>query len=394
MKLEPHLSIADHAVRGLLRKPFKHLVVLLVFATTVFLLTTVLLTTDAIEREATASLATAPDVTVQGLTAGRQVPMHLSGERLDEVRSWPGVESVDPRVWGHYWAGGRSTMLVIYGVEPPTDLPLDSALAEGRNLESAGEALIGAGVARRTSKEPGEPLWLLRPDESGGAELRVVGTFTHESSVLTNDLVVTSEWDARAFFDMEKNSYTDVAVHLHNPNEIDNVAEKLQNAFPGSRIRTRQDIRSAYASTLGWRSGLYLATLLGAIAAFLVLAWNRSVSLSGEERREIGVLRACGWSTSQVLELKLIEGLALSLTAFLAGAAASYFYVAALGAPLFTRLLAGWSAVYPRFNLSPHLGLEPLLPVFALSVIPFMAATLVPSWRAATIDPEEVMRGG
>lgn len=394
MKLETHLSILDHALHRLRRRPVRTLLVFAVFALTVFLLSTVMLTTDAVQREAEASLQTAPDITVQQLTAGRQVPLQLTADEIEEVRAIPGVKSVNPRVWGHYWAGGRSSMLVVYGADTPTDLPLNTALETGRNIENPGEALIGRGVAARASKEVGEPLWLIRPDRPSGKEFTVVGTFSSESSVLTSDLVVASKPDVRDFFAMPDTTYTDLAVRLHNPNEVDNVANKLSHAFPGSRVLTRERIRTTYASAFGWRSGLSLAALVGSVAAFLVLSWNQSVSSSREDRREIGILRACGWSTSQVLQLKMAEGLVVSLTAFLAGTAASYLYVASLGAPLFTHLLAGWSRIYPEFTLSPHVNPATLLPVFALSVIPFLAATLVPAWRAATVDPDEVMRGG
>jgi len=394
MNWEKHLSIIDHAFDRLRRQPFRHLMVFVVFAFTVFVLTSVMLTTAAIEDEAYASLETAPDITVQELQGGRQVPMDLNESALQEIREVPGVKSVNPRVWGHYYDTVRSSLITIYGVDTPTEAPPGLVLESGRNVEGQGEAIIGKGVAERADKEVGDKLWLLYSNRSGSAELEVVGIFSSDSSVLTNDVVVTSKADARQMFGVESGTYTDLAVRLYNSNEVDNVAEKLRYAFPGSRVLTRDQIRATYSTALGWRSGLFIAALIGCIAAFLVLAWNQSVSGSGRDRREIGILKATGWETSEVLELKMAEGLIVSLTAFLVGAAASYVYVAFFGAPLFTRLLAGWSEIYPGFSLAAHVSLDPLIPVFALSVVPFMAATLVPSWRAATVDPDEVMRGG
>jgi len=41
----------------------------------------------------------------------------------------------------------------------------------------------------------------------------------------------------------------------------------------------------------------------------------------------------------------------------------------------------------------PHVDPYQLAALFFLTVVPYTAATLVPSWRAAAVDPDAVMRG-
>ncbi|MCU0934495.1 MAG: ABC transporter permease, partial [Gammaproteobacteria bacterium] len=115
--------------------------------------------------------------------------------------------------------------------------------------------------------------------------------------------------------------------------------------------------------------------------------------LSAEERREIGVLKAIGWDTGDVLRMKLWEGAAVSLTAFLAGYVLAYAHVFWAGAPLLAPLLKGWAVLYPEFRLIPHVAPTEILALFALTVVPYTAVTLVPTWRAAVADPDAVMRG-
>ena len=48
--------------------------------------------------------------------------------------------------------------------------------------------------------------------------------------------------------------------------------------------------------------------------------------------------------------------------------------------------------LFPRFRLIPALDGYQLTVLFFLTVLPYTAATLVPSWRAATVDPDAAMR--
>jgi ABC-type lipoprotein release transport system permease subunit len=40
----------------------------------------------------------------------------------------------------------------------------------------------------------------------------------------------------------------------------------------------------------------------------------------------------------------------------------------------------------------PFINAEQLIVLFFLTVVPYTMATVVPSWRAATIDPDTAMR--
>ncbi len=56
-------------------------------------------------------------------------------------------------------------------------------------------------------------------------------------------------------------------------------------------------------------------------------------------------------------------------------------------------MLKGWSVLYPRFTLTPHIDGLQVATLFFFTVFPYTAAVLVPIWRAAITDPDTVMRG-
>jgi len=132
--------------------------------------------------------------------------------------------------------------------------------------------------------------------------------------------------------------------------------------------------------------------LSAAVLAFALVAWDKAAGLSAEERREIGILKAIGWETSDVLTVKLWEGAVVSLTAFGLGWLAAYGHLFLGGAPLFEPVLRGWSTLSPARRLVPAAGGLEVLTLFILTVVPYTVATVVPAWRAATTDPDAVMR--
>ena len=90
--------------------------------------------------------------------------------------------------------------------------------------------------------------------------------------------------------------------------------------------------------------------------------------------------------------MKLAEGALISVTAFLLGLVAAYPHVFLFDASMFKPVLMGWSTLYPAFQLSPDLDGLQIASLALLTIVPYVTAILLPVWRAATDDPERVMR--
>jgi len=178
-----------------------------------------------------------------------------------------------------------------------------------------------------------------------------------------------------------------------NPQEVHNVAAKLASRLPDSRTILREEVLRTYESIFNWREGIVLVLLSGAILAFVIFALEKASGLSADEKREIGILKAIGWETGDVLGMKFWEGALISLTAFLLGYAAAYVHVFRFSSLLFEPVLKGWSTLYPRFELTPAVDGFQIATLFFFTVFPYAVATIVPAWRAAVTDPDSVMRG-
>ena len=60
-------------------------------------------------------------------------------------------------------------------------------------------------------------------------------TLSHESALVSADLVLVNEQDFRSFFGVAPGQFTDIALSVRNPREVRKVAEKVVLALPDSR---------------------------------------------------------------------------------------------------------------------------------------------------------------
>jgi ABC-type antimicrobial peptide transport system permease subunit len=381
------LKILEHALSSLWRRRFKNLSIVAVYSFTIAVLASILLLTHSLRVEAFAILGDAPDLIVQRVAAGRHdlIPT----DYIDSMREIPGVGSVHPRYWGYYYDGITGANYTLLGLGEQLSVGVD--MVEGVLPSRPGECAIGVGVSEAREVGAGDEL-ILVDSQNIGVVFDVVGTFRSESNILTYDLVVLSNQDLIEFFGLPEDKATDISVEVYNENEVSTIAAKIKRQLPDTRPITKSEIIRTYDAVFSWRSGMILTVFFSALIAFCILAWDKATGISAEERREIGILKAIGWSTSDVLELKFWEGAVISVTSFLAGLIVAFVHVFLFGASVLAPVIMGWSVLFPEFRLTPYLDLYQIFVMGFLTVVPYIASTVIPSWKASITDPEEVMR--
>lgn len=370
-------NVIDFALASLWRRRAKTLLLLLVYAGVIFVLASVMFFTGAIKHEARALLAGSPEVLVQRMSAGRH---EMAPQRyLDTLRDIRGVREATGRLWGYYYdpAVGANYTVVAQ--------PQDSF------AHKPGEVAVGSALARARLVAVGD-LFPFRAYDGSSVPLKIVSVLDENTELVAADLVVMSEGDFRKLFGTPEGLYTDIALTVRNERERATVARKITEALPDARPIVREEILRTYDALFHWRGGLMLLALSAAVLSFIILAWDKATGLSAEERREIGILKAIGWETADVLRMKLWEGALVSLGSTLAGCLGAYAHVFFASSVLFKPVLMGWSVLYPEFKLVPYVEAYSLFVVIFLAVVPYSIATVVPAWRAATVDPDSIMR--
>jgi len=381
------LKILEYAISCLWRRKYKNLSIVAVYTFTISVLASILLLTHSLRMEATHILQDAPDVVVQRLSAGRHDL--IDTQWAEPLRGIPGVRQVEPRYWGYYYDALSRGNYTIVGLDDEPSPSLE--LLEGTLPSGAGTCAIGRGVADARRVGIGDELVLV-DGRNVGIAFEIVGVFRSESDILTHDLVVLRDRDVVEFFGFPPDRATDLAIQVFNEREMATVAAKVKRIYPTSRPITKSEILRTYDAVFSWRSGMMLTVFLSALIAFCILAWDKATGISAEEKREIGILKAIGWGTSDVLELKFWEGFVLSVTSFVLGLILALVHVFLFGASWLAPVIQGWSVLFPDFRLVPYIDLYQVFVMAFLTVVPYIASTVIPSWKTAITDPEEVMR--
>lgn len=369
-------NILDFTLSSLLRRKGKVAALLVVYTIVVFVLASVLFFVGAIKQEAASLLRDAPEIVVQRLMAGRHdlIPLQYA-KKIGSIR---GVQGVKGRLWGYYFDSlyGANYTLVV-----PAEFP-----------HPPGSVVVGSGLTRSSYAFVDNILPLRAADGSlKGFSIREA--LAEGADIIAADSVLMGESDFRAVFAVPDGFVTDLAVQVRNPKELPVIASKIYEMFPDTRPIIRDEILRTYESVFSWRGGIMIVVLSGSLLAFAIFAWDKATGLSAEEKREIGILKACGWETSDVLLMKFWEGTAVSLSAFMLGIILAYLHVFFTSSALFASALKGWAVLYPQIKLTPFVDAGQLANLFFVTVLPYTVATIVPSWQAATIDPDLVMRG-
>lgn len=374
-RIEAQRNILDFTLSSLLRRKRKNAALILVYTLVVFLIASVMFFTHAIRKEASLVLKDAPEMVVQKLVAGRQDLMPL--DYIEKIKGIKGIGSIKGRLWGYYFDP-------FFGANYTLMSPDDDRLPSGT-------IAIGEGIAKDRKVHAGDMV-ALNAYNGETMLFKVQEIFSAESALVSADLVLMSGDDLRDLFGIPKGNVTDLTLKVRNPRELGTIAQKIVQTLPDTRPITRDEILRTYDSIFNWRGGVIIVILFVAVISFFIFAWDRASGLGAEEKREIGILKAIGWETSDVILMKFWEGMVISFSSFLLGVLLAYAHVYFTSSLLFEPVLKGWSVIYPDFKLIPFIDAYQISTLFFLTVLPYTVSTIVPSWRAATIDPDLVMR--
>ena len=125
----------------------------------------------------------------------------------------------------------------------------------------------------------------------------------------------------------------------------------------------------------------------------VTLAFTVSASGSDEARRVVGLLKALGYDTVDVLEIRMFESLTLGMLGASLGVSLAIVFDYVLGAPILSGYLLGWSFLLLNGGLPLSISAPTIFTLYVVSIVPILVATVVPAWRNAITEPDVVLRG-
>ncbi len=327
--------------------------------------------------------------------------------RLEGV---PGVVVASPSVETRVLAEYRRRILapVVIGVEPDRVKRVLAAtqLLEGRMDLSGDGVLIGVDMARNLGVMVGDRILLHSPmnlvhtnEVKFPEELEVRGVFQVGQRDFDSEFVVTSIGVARDLLSMPQGALT---IYVKTAQPLDTrtfdacVAAVEREVGPRYTVQTWRTVDSLLFSTLATEKNMmvFLLMFITIVAMFCVTV--NLIVITVQKTDEIGLLKALGFSSGQVLWTFVLYGWIQCFFGTLLGIGFAYLVLhnlqnlveilRHLGFPVFPKSIYGLDQIPWR--------VVPLdLALVSVAVVVFCSlASLFPAWRAARMDPVQALR--
>ena len=395
MKNKINIYLIEYAINAILRQKYKSFFVTTVFTLLTFLLTSIFFITSSIKHELDATVDALPQIIVQKIKAGRHYD--IDTDVVDNILGIAGVSDAVARVWGYYYFENAGVNFSVVGVDQFENQYKNSFERivnrfDFDMLDVNSSMVVGVGVKRVMNDNYYKEYFnFIKPDGTL-KKVTLAGTFDGDTSLESNDMIIMPKDIVREIFDIQEDMATDIVVKVANPEEITTIASKIKQIYPDTRIVTSQDLKVSYQNIFDYKSGVFLALFIVSLFTFFIIIYDKSSGLSSEEKREIGILKAIGWRIDDVLKEKFYEAFLISFFAYMLGITLAFVYVYIFQAPILRDIFVGYSQLKTNFELPFVFDIQTLFLVFFLSVPIYIAATIIPSWKVATLEADEVIR--
>ncbi len=304
---------------------------------------------------------------------------------FDSVRAVEGVRQVTHLNWfGGYYQDPKN-FLIVMAVDPATYMDVYgneidiSPDARQAFLRERTGALVGEAVAKKWGWKLGDHVPIAsniftQKNGSRSWDFTIVGIFGGKKpEVDTNFMVFQYDYfdETRSF---GKDQIGWLALRTASPALNDRVVRAIDQMFANSAYETATDTEKAFNKAFVAQFGniaLIVVLVVGAAFVTILMIVGNTLMMSVRERtREIGVLKALGFSGGHILRLVLGESILLALAGGLAGLGLAVLFIIAVRDSV--------RGLLPQITVSPDTALAGL----ALMVLFGVVTGLIPAINA------------
>lgn len=311
---------------------------------------------------------------------GRGLDTSLPESALEEARKNPAVALASPVFAAALPRPelGRTDLWVSVD-ETAREIRPYWKLESGRWPEKPDDILLGAEAAATELRKPGDKFYSPELNHA----FTVCGVLTRSGLSDDSQFFIPLK-TGQALFHQE-GRLTGIPIRLKDPTRMREASTQLQE-IRGAQVVTMAEMLGTFLNLLGAARSLMFSVVLTAVVIGALTVFNTMLAATLERTRELGVLRAVGFSQGAVFSLMATEALLLSLVGCVVGLG-----LAVLLGPGIEKL------VRPFLPLAPQTALPSLtLPAAGLCLLWMSGVGLVagayPAWRACRMRPAEALR--
>jgi putative ABC transport system permease protein len=295
-----------------------------------------------------------------------------------EIRSMSGVSAVDGMLQSFVSIKKIPYFYVFAYPEDGFVIPRFK-IVEGETINSQATRkiggkplLLGKAAAEKLDKKTGDVLRLQ------GTTFRIAGIYETGDAFEDSGAVIRLS-DGQTLFN-KPGKVSLFYIKLKEPDLAERVIQRIERRFPDFSISSAQDLGSLQ-SQIDIMNGF--VWVIGGLAIFIggIGMMNSQLMAIMERTREIGVLRAIGWSSRQVMLMIFSESALVCLAGGVVGVGLGVLCIISLSG-----VLGSFGATVS--NITPGLIGQAFLVVMTMGLI----GGLYPAWRAARLQPIEALR--
>jgi len=247
---------------------------------------------------------------------------------LEKLRAVPGVDSLSTALL--LWEFDRSGFRTIMGVDLAQPIlgpvRVKEWLAEGRFPDREGEAVLEKHYAKFHHTKLGDPFTI------SGRSFKVVGTLEiKEGSQIAAANIFLPLADAQALLEKEAGNVNTVYLRLKDPALQDGVKAQIRQALPGVSVASSDSFLEVMGGVSRISDQFALVVSLVALGGAIFLIIKTMLANLVERAREIGILKAVGWTGADVRKQIMGEVFVQALLGGVAGVVAGYLISYLLG---------------------------------------------------------------
>ena len=339
-------------------------------------------------------------------------PMPDYGDVVQRIRAVPGVVTVTPQLQGQVMAmaNGRASGALVRGMTGD-DLAARRLIPDNIVAGSIGDftdgVVIGDRLAERLAIGVGDRVRLISPVTTTTVigsvprirAFRVAGLFNVGMFEYDNSFVYVPLAQAQLFF-RSGDAVNAIEVMVDDPDLVERFRGPLA-AATGDDLRVvswkRQNASFFNALQVERNVMFLILTLIILVAGFNII--SSMIMMVNDKRSAIAVMRTMGASRGMVTRVFFLAGASVGVIGTVAGSILGLVFCANIesirralesltGGDLFS------AEIYFLSRLPAVVDPVEVVAVIALALALSLGASIYPSWRAARIDPVEVLRHG
>lgn len=373
----------------------KHLAIFIISTLIIFIMASVMFISSSIQKHIYTTLDAQSDFVIQKINAGKIV--NTPNSWIDDFSEISAVKNVQQRVFGQYFYEPENIHFTIVGVdlfEESTNKNMKKLL-ELLNISDFldnDSMIIGSGVKLIFDKYRYKNSFDFILNNRELKKVSIYKDLPKSSNLVANDLIIMDISLAKEILNIPEDESTDIVLNVPNELERDTVKNDLIFKHLDIRVIKKSDLKKLYENIFNYKGGIFLILYIIVIITFILILYQRYSMITSVDKKEIGILRAVGWSITAVIKLKISETFLIAFISFLLGVILAYIFVFFFNAPILNNIFLGFQNLNNTIVFDPHINISTLFMLFLFFVIPYISAVLIPVWKISTIEPSESMK--